>query len=119
MFYILKKINLLRFFKFTFHSSGYQESTIAKLLCELKLDSEPATTVSKDNLFVQWQNLDAMCWMDVVLIMLVYSPTLRPLVNLDNSNDLCQTLLITLLKANRQAQVSKVPRFRSCRYSSM
>ncbi|KAH9496713.1 hypothetical protein Btru_009761 [Bulinus truncatus] len=86
-------------------SSGQEDSVISKLLAEMKTDLTPSHTVSRDNLFVQWQNLDAMCWMDVVLIMLVYSPTLRPLVNLDPAHELATTLLITLLKANRQAQV--------------
>ncbi|GFS03533.1 SUMO-specific isopeptidase USPL1 [Elysia marginata] len=85
---------------------GHQESPVYKLISELKPELQvPALSVSRDNLFVQWQNLDAMCWMDVVLIMLVYSPTLRPLVNLDPGHELASTLLITLLKANRQAQV--------------
>uniref|UniRef100_A0A2C9KSI5 Ubiquitin-specific peptidase-like SUMO isopeptidase domain-containing protein n=1 Tax=Biomphalaria glabrata TaxID=6526 RepID=A0A2C9KSI5_BIOGL len=84
---------------------GQEDSVISKLLAEMKTDLTPSSSVSRDNLFVQWQNLDAMCWMDVVLIMLVYSPTLRPLVNLDPTHELASTLLITLLKANRQAQV--------------
>ncbi|KAK0040440.1 mucin-12 [Biomphalaria pfeifferi] len=86
-------------------TSGQEDSVISKLLAEMKTDLTPSLSVSRDNLFVQWQNLDAMCWMDVVLIMLVYSPTLRPLVNLDPTHELASTLLITLLKANRQAQV--------------
>ena len=83
-----------------------QKSPVYQLVSELKPELQvPALSVSRDNLFVQWQNLDAMCWMDVVLIMLVYSPTLRPLVNMDPGHELASTLLITLLKANRQAQV--------------
>lgn len=71
----------------------------------MKEEQIQSCTVSRDNLFVQWQNLDAMCWMDVVLIMLVNSPSLRLLVSLDPAHELASTLLITLLKANRQAQV--------------
>lgn len=73
-----------------------------------------AETVPQDNLYVQWQNLDAMCWMDVVLIMLVHSPTLRPLINLDPGHELAPTLLITLLKANRQAQVCLISMCSRC-----
>ena len=81
---------------------------MTKLLASIPAASASTPPVSKDNLFVQWQNLDAMCWMDVVLIMLVYSPTLRPLVNMEPKHELASTLLITLLKANRQAQVGGI-----------
>lgn len=86
--------------------TGQEETLITKLVSQLKGEqTQQPVTVSRDNLFVQWQNLDAMCWMDVVLIMLVSSPTLRPLIRLDPTHELVSTLLITLLKANRQAQV--------------
>ncbi|CAG5115020.1 unnamed protein product, partial [Candidula unifasciata] len=85
--------------------SRQEETLVTKFVSEMKEEQLQSCTVSRDNLFVQWQNLDAMCWMDVVLIMLVNSPSLRLLVNLDPAHELASTLLITLLKANRQAQI--------------
>ncbi|CAG5126054.1 unnamed protein product [Candidula unifasciata] len=83
-------------------SAGHSESLLARIVSQI---SRVSPSFCRDNLFVQWQNLDAMCWMDVVLIMLVHSPSLRPLCDLDSGHELASTLLVTLLKANRQAQI--------------
>ncbi|BFZ20984.1 hypothetical protein BsWGS_24023 [Bradybaena similaris] len=81
---------------------GPNESLLARTISQLR---QTSPSICRDNLFLQWQNLDAMCWMDVVLIMLVHSPSLRPLSELEASHELASTLLVTLLKANRQAQI--------------
>ncbi|KAK3598187.1 hypothetical protein CHS0354_000957 [Potamilus streckersoni] len=52
--------------------------------------------------FLQWQNKDALCWLDVVLCLLVHNQTL---VNLLKDNR-CpkESVIFTLLKAYHQAQ---------------
>ena len=56
------------------------------------------------NLYVQWQNVDALCWLDVLLCPLVHSPTLTALMTPQRMQDIEGTILSTLLNAYRQAQ---------------
>lgn len=56
------------------------------------------------NLYVQWQNVDALCWLDVLLCPLVHSPTLTALMTPQRMQDIEGTILSMLLKAYRQAQ---------------
>lgn len=51
--------------------------------------------------FPQWQNEEALCWLDVVLCLFVHSRTIRELECQDV--DLSKTLLVTLFKAYHQA----------------
>ncbi|XP_052086296.1 uncharacterized protein LOC127723635 isoform X2 [Mytilus californianus] len=53
--------------------------------------------------FPQWQNEEALCWLDVVLCLFVHSKAIRK-VNVENENvDLSHTILVTLFKAYEQA----------------
>ncbi|XP_063418225.1 SUMO-specific isopeptidase USPL1-like [Mytilus trossulus] len=53
--------------------------------------------------FPQWQNEEALCWLDVVLCLFVHSKAIRK-VEVENENvDLSHTILVTLFKAYEQA----------------
>ncbi|CAC5371185.1 USPL1 [Mytilus coruscus] len=53
--------------------------------------------------FPQWQNEEALCWLDVVLCLFVHSKAIRK-VNVENEYvDLSNTILVTLFKAYEQA----------------
>ncbi|XP_071141325.1 uncharacterized protein [Mytilus edulis] len=53
--------------------------------------------------FPQWQNEEALCWLDVVLCLFVHSKAIRK-IEVENENvDLSHTILVTLFKAYEQA----------------
>lgn len=52
--------------------------------------------------FIQWENTNALCWLDSVLSMIVHNQTLR--LCLKKSNDISQSLLKTLLERYDFAQ---------------
>ena len=56
------------------------------------------------NVLLQWQNKDAMCWLDVVMCLLCNSFTMQERINEDAEGLLRDTLLTTLMKAYQQAQ---------------
>lgn len=56
------------------------------------------------NLYVQWQNVDALCWLDVLLCMLVHSPTATAIMTPAQQQNLQGTILATLFKAYHQSQ---------------
>ncbi|XP_046574552.1 uncharacterized protein LOC124282589 isoform X2 [Haliotis rubra] len=70
-------------------------------------DTGPVTLLDKKclNLFIQWQNKDAMCWLDVVMIVLCNSVTIQKLFTDEKSAESVKdSVLTTLLKAYYQAQ---------------
>ena len=56
------------------------------------------------NLFIQWQNVDALCWLDVLLCPLVHSPSLSRYMTSERMEAMDGGVLHTLFTAFRQAQ---------------
>lgn len=52
-------------------------------------------------IYPQWQNKDALCWLDVVMCLFVHSKTFERIVDVEK--DLCPSVLVTLIKAYKQA----------------
>ena len=82
-----------------------QQPVVEPPVTRILQDIEPTGTGPQVvNLYVQWQNVDALCWLDVLLCPLVHSPTLTALMTPQRLQELEGTILCTLLKAYRQSQ---------------
>nr|KAG5686372.1 hypothetical protein BaRGS_003373 [Batillaria attramentaria] len=78
-----------------------QDIVVTRIMQDAPVTATGAEVV---NLYVQWQNVDALCWLDVLLCMLVYSPTMTAIMTPERQAQLEGTILSTLLKAHQQAQ---------------
>ena len=64
-------------------------------------DKTPTLDIYK--YFPQWQNEEALCWLDVVLCLFVHSKAVKKLKFENESVDLSHTILVTLFTAYQQA----------------